>query len=167
MRKGLAAFGSAIFLVLAPGTVAGAVPWAITRWTLASADWPQIAFLPLAAVQIAAGLIVLLDSFSRFVWQGLGTPTPLMPTTKLIVTGLYRYVRNPMYVAVLSLIYGQALLFGSIWLAMYGGAIWIMFHLSVLFYEEPRLRTDYGGVYDAYCRHVCRWLPRLRPWRAV
>jgi hypothetical protein len=74
MRKGLAALGSAVFFVMAPGTVAVAVPWAITRWTLANPDWPQMALLPFGIVLIAAGLIVLLDSFGRFVWQGLGTP---------------------------------------------------------------------------------------------
>ena len=165
MRKSLAAFGSALFLVLAPGTVAGAIPWAITRWMVASPDWPQMALLPFSGVMIGAGLIVLLDSFIRFAWQGLGTPTPLLPTNQLIVTGLYRHVRNPMYVAVLSLICGQVLMFGSTWLALYAVAIWAMFHTSVVAYEEPRLRTDYGNAFDAYCQSVPRWLPRLSPWR--
>lgn len=167
MRKGLAAMGSAVFFVLAPGTVAGAVPWAITRWTLAKPDWPQLALLPFVIVLIAAGLIVLLDSFGRFVWQGLGTPTPMMPTNKLIITGLYRHVRNPMYVAVLSLILGQAVLFGSTWLALYAAAIWAVFHLSVVGYEEPQLRADYGSVFDTYCQSVRRWVPRLGPWRGL
>lgn len=165
MRKGMAAFGSIVFLVVAPGTVAGLVPWAITRWAPASPEWPQTMLAPFAAVLIGAGLIGLLDSFVRFAVQGLGTPTPLLPTKQLIVTGLYRYVRNPMYVAVLALIYGQALLFGATWLAIYGAAIWVMFHLSVVIYEEPRLLSDYGHSYAAYCQHVRRWLPRYKPWR--
>ncbi|MFM9973131.1 MAG: methyltransferase family protein [Beijerinckiaceae bacterium] len=123
--------------------------------------------MPVAALLIGAGLVGLLDSFGRFVVQGLGTPTPLLPTNQLIVTGLYRYVRNPMYVAVLSLICGQTVLFGSAWLALYWVAIWTMFHTSVLVYEEPRLWGDYGDAYDTYCQHVRRWLPRVSPWRGL
>ncbi len=165
MRMGAAATGSALFLVLAPGTVAGAIPWTITGWTVSSPGWPQMVAIPLAAVLIGFGLIVLLDSFSRFALQGMGTPTPLLPTNQLIVTGLYRHVRNPMYVAVLSLIGGQALLFGSPWLVVYGTVVWTIFHISVVVYEEPRLRADYGDAFDAFCWHVPRWLPRIKPWQ--
>ena len=106
---------------------------------------------------------VLLDSFARFAIQGLGTPAPVAPPQRLVVSGLYRYVRNPMYVAVVSLIFGQALLFGSISLLEYGFVVWLGFFAFVLVYEEPTLRGKFGKEYEDYCSRVGRWIPRLRP----
>jgi protein-S-isoprenylcysteine O-methyltransferase Ste14 len=166
VRKSMALFGSSVFFLMAPGTVAGAIPWVITRWTITSSDWPQLALLPFAAILVGGGLFVLADSFFRFAVEGFGMPTPILPTKALIVTGLYRYVRNPMYVAVLAVIVGQALLFGSVWLLLYAGIIFAIFHSSVLLYEEPRLRADYSDAFETYCKHVPRWRPRARPWRA-
>ena len=114
---------------------------------------------------IAAGLPVLLDSFTRFALQGLGTPAPILPTRHLVVTGLYQYVRNPMYVAVVALILGQGLFFGSLGVLQYGIAVWAGFYLFVLIYEEPTLRSSYGLEYEDFCANVPRWIPRLRPWR--
>jgi protein-S-isoprenylcysteine O-methyltransferase Ste14 len=114
---------------------------------------------------MAAGLPVLLDSFGRFALQGLGTPAPIFPTSHLVVSGLFRYVRNPMYVAVLSLILGQGLFFGSVRILEYGSAVWLAFFLFVFLYEEPTLRNSFGGEYKEYCANVPRWIPRLRPWR--
>jgi protein-S-isoprenylcysteine O-methyltransferase Ste14 len=105
---------------------------------------------------IAAGLPVLLDSFARFA---------VLPTRHLVVSGLYRYVRNPMYVAVTSLILGQALLFGSLRVLEYGLAVWLAFHLFVLSYEEPTLRGTFGPEYQQFCANVPRWIPRLKPWK--
>lgn len=119
----------------------------------------------LGALLIVAGLPVLLDSFARFALQGLGTPAPIAPPRHLVVTGLYRYVRNPMYVAVVSLIVGQGLLFGSVQVLEYGLTLWLGFHLFVLLYEEPTLRGTFGGEYEGFCANVRRWIPRLRPWR--
>jgi protein-S-isoprenylcysteine O-methyltransferase Ste14 len=117
----------------------------------------------LSGLLILAGLPVLLDSFARFAIQGLGTPAPVAPPQRLVVSGLYRYVRNPMYVAVLALIFGQGLLFGSVTLLEYGLALWLGFFAFVLLYEEPTLRTKFGKEYDDYCERVPRWIPRLRP----
>jgi protein-S-isoprenylcysteine O-methyltransferase Ste14 len=114
---------------------------------------------------LAAGLPVLLDSFGRFALKGLGTPAPIFPTRHLVVSGLFRYVRNPMYVAVLALIFGQGLLFGSVRILEYGIAIWVAFHLFVLMYEEPTMRRSFEPEYEAFCANVPRWIPRLRPWR--
>jgi Phospholipid methyltransferase len=108
---------------------------------------------------------VLLDSFARFALQGLGTPAPISPTRHLVVTGLYRHVRNPMYVSVVSLIVGQGLLFGNLRVLEYGFAVWLAFHLFVLLYEEPTLRSTFGAGYEAFCANVPRWIPRLRPWQ--
>ena len=104
----MAIVGSGVFLVIAPGFVAGLVPWWISRWRLESPFF-GIALLRLAGgMLVILGVIGLLDSFVRFAVQGVGTPAPVFPTRHLVVTGLYRYVRNPMYVAVVSTILGKA-----------------------------------------------------------
>jgi protein-S-isoprenylcysteine O-methyltransferase Ste14 len=165
MRRTLAILGSAVFLVLAPGIVAGYVPWLICRWHLAPPLLGFLWFRVVGVLLMAAGLPVLLDSFARFALQGLGTPAPVFPTRHLVVSGLFRYVRNPMYVAVVSLIFGQGLLFGSVRVLEYGVAVWAAFSLFVLIYEEPTLRRSYGSEYEDFCANVPRWIPRLRPWR--
>lgn len=164
MRRAFAVLGSALFLVFAPGTVAGLVPWWITRWRFeAPVSW----WLPLrlvGGVLVVAGTLVLLDSFARFAISGLGTPAPVFPTQHLVVSGLYRYVRNPMYVAVVSVIAGQGLMFGNARLLEYDALVWLAFHLFVVAYEEPTLRATFGPEYEAFCRGVSRWIPRLTPW---
>ena len=160
-----ALIGSGIFLIIAPGTIALYVPWTISRWTIGP---PLVGFTPLrwaGVAMLAAGCLGLLDSFWRFAMQGLGTPAPLLPPRTLVMSGLYRYVRNPMYCAVVAVILGQALLFGSPRLIVYGLVIWLAFHLFVLGYEEPRLRATFGERYAEFCRNVRRWIPRLAPWQ--
>lgn len=160
IRKACAVLGSAVFLVIAPGFVAGVVPWWISHWRF------ETALLGLPALRFAGGILIvlgaagLLDSFARFALQGLGTPAPVFPTRHLVVTGLYRYVRNPMYVAVVSAILGQGLLFGNLTLLEYGGLVWLLFHLFVLLYEEPVLRASFGDEYRLFCEAVPRWIPR-------
>jgi protein-S-isoprenylcysteine O-methyltransferase Ste14 len=98
--------------------------------------------------------------------QGVGTPAPIFPTRHLVVTGLYRYVRNPMYVAVVSTILGQGLVLGNVTLLEYGGVVWLLFHLFVLAYEEPTLRAGFGPEYKVFSAEVPRWIPRFTPWRS-
>ena len=119
----------------------------------------------LGAALIGAGLPILLDSFARFALQGLGTPAPVMPPECLVVTGFYRYVRNPMYVAVTALIAGQGLLFGSVTVLAYGAIVWAGFFLLVLAHEEPALGEQFADEYKRYRANVRRWLPRITPWR--
>jgi protein-S-isoprenylcysteine O-methyltransferase Ste14 len=164
MNRLSAIAGSALFLVIAPGTIAVWVPWTICRWRMAPTLLDISSLRVLGALLIAAGLPVLLDSFGRFALQGLGTPAPIAPPRHLVVTGLYRYVRNPMYVAVTSLIFGQGLLLGSVRVLEYGLAVWLGFHLFVLLYEEPTLRGKFDGEYEEFCANVRRWIPRLTPW---
>jgi protein-S-isoprenylcysteine O-methyltransferase Ste14 len=164
MRRWSALAGSAIFLVIAPGTVAIYVPWAISRWQVRP---PLLGFVPvrwLGVALIAAGLPILLDSFVRFAVRGLGTPAPVAPPQHLVVSGLYRLVRNPMYVAVVAMILGQGLLFGNVRVLEYGLAVWLAMHLFVVFYEEPTLRGKFGAEYEEYCRNARRWLPRWKAW---
>ena len=156
--------GSLIFIAIAPGTVAGLIPYAITGWRPRPALF-QIPFSRvLGAIVLAGGLAILLDSFLRFALEGRGTPSPVVPTEKLVVTGLYRYVRNPMYVAVLSIIVGQAFVFGSAPLLAYAALVAVLFHAFVIGYEEPTLRRQFGKSYEDYCSHVARWRPRSTPW---
>ena len=161
MRRSTAALGSTLFFAIAPAMIAGAIPWSMTRWRVATA----LPFRHAAWIPIVAGAAVLIHSFGRFVIEGAGTPAPVAPTERLVVGGLYRYVRNPMYVGVLALIFGQALLFGDRRLAIYSACIAAAFVLFVALYEEPTLRARYGDEYEAYRRAVPGWLPRLRPWR--
>jgi protein-S-isoprenylcysteine O-methyltransferase Ste14 len=105
------------------------------------------------------------DSFGRFALQGLGTPAPIAPTQHLVVTGLYRYVRNPIYVAVAAVIFGQAVLFGDWRLFAYGAVFCLVCYLFVVGYEEPTLKKSFGAEYEAFRINVPRWIPRLTAWR--
>ncbi|WP_422735483.1 methyltransferase family protein [Micromonospora sp. WMMD729] len=119
------------------------------------------------ALMLVAAVAFLLQSFVRFVVEGLGTPAPVAPTEHLVIGGPYRYVRNPMYVAVVTAILGQALIFGQAALLWYGLAIALIQAAFVRFYEEPGLRRRYGGAYDTYRAAVPAWIPRLRPWQGA
>jgi protein-S-isoprenylcysteine O-methyltransferase Ste14 len=147
---------------LAPGVVAGLIPWLITRWRVAiDYPWPVQGA---GAVLFITGAIVLVSAFVRFVTEGVGTPAPVAPTAKLVVGGLHRFVRNPMYLAVLAAIVGQALLFGRPTLLAYAAAVAIAFVVFVPLYEEPTLLRTFGEEYEEYRRAVPGWWPRLRPW---
>lgn len=163
MQRAVAIIGSAIFLVIAPGTLAVYVPWYLTHWQFAPSLFPIARVL--GGALIVAGLPILLDSFARFALQGLGTPAPVMPPKRLVVTGFYRYVRNPMYVAVTALIVGQGLLFGSVTALEYSAILWAGFFLFVVAYEEPVLDAQFADEYKRYRANVRRWLPRITPWR--
>jgi protein-S-isoprenylcysteine O-methyltransferase Ste14 len=162
VQRATAILGSAIFLVVAPGTLAVVVPWTLTHWHFAPALFPIARVL--GAALIVAGAPVLLDSFARFALQGLGTPAPVMPPKRLVVTGFYRYVRNPMYVAVTALIAGQGFLLGSATVLEYGAVLWAGFFLFVVAYEEPVLAEQFSDEYERYRANVGRWLPRITPW---
>lgn len=164
-RRASAILGSTVFLLLAPGTVVGLVPWLISHWQMQP---PLLGFTPIRAigiVLIVAGIPVLLEPFGRFALRGLGTPAPVFPTQHLVVSGLYRYVRNPMYAGVLCINLGQGLLLGNTDVLVYAALIWLAMHLFVVGYEEPTLRRRYGVEFDSFCRNVPRWIPRLTPWQ--
>jgi protein-S-isoprenylcysteine O-methyltransferase Ste14 len=161
MRRAVAAAGSSGFFLLAPGVVAGLVPWWLTGWRLRE---PLPHWMPLRAVGaalIAAGAAVLVHAFARFVREGAGTPAPVAPTENLVVGGLYRHVRNPMYLAVEAAIVGQALALGQLGLLPYAAIVGAAFAAFVHGYEEPVLARRYGAQYEAYRRNVPAWWPRL------
>ena len=155
--------GSIVFFAIAPGTIAGLIPYALTGWAQGTTSSVAPAVRMPGMLLCAAGLALILDCFARFALQGRGTPAPIAPTEHLVVSGAYRYVRNPMYVAVLSIVVGQALFFGSTRLMAYAAVVWLAFHLFVRLYEEPTLHARYGASYDRYCEQVGRWWPT---WRA-
>jgi protein-S-isoprenylcysteine O-methyltransferase Ste14 len=160
--RGRSALGSGLFLVVAPGVVAGLIPWWLTGWE-AGTTWPPLQLL--GALLLGAGVIVLVDAFVRFVVEGIGTPAPIAPTQRLVVGGLYRHVRNPMYLAVGATIVGQALLLGRPILLLYAAAFAVVVVAFVRGYEEPTLARQFGAEYEDYRRAVPGWWPRLRPWR--
>jgi protein-S-isoprenylcysteine O-methyltransferase Ste14 len=164
MKTSRAAVASAAFFVAAPGTVVGLIPWSITRWEIA--DSTPIWQIAVGAVLVVIGLIPPAHAFVQFVKAG-GTPIPIAPTQRLVVTGFNRYVRNPMYVGLIVAILGQALLFGSVSLVVYAAIAWAITASFVRWYEEPTLVREYGDEYETYRRNVHAWLPRLRAWTPV
>jgi protein-S-isoprenylcysteine O-methyltransferase Ste14 len=159
MNKLRAAAGSFVFLVLAPGTMAVLIPYWLTGWETGDPWLPaQIA----GGMLIAAGAGFLLHAFARFVIEGLGTPAPVAPTEHLVVSGIYRHVRNPMYLAVTATILGQWLLLGRPVLLVYALLFIATTYAFVRGYEEPTLRETYGDEYERYREAVPGWWPRRR-----
>jgi protein-S-isoprenylcysteine O-methyltransferase Ste14 len=158
------AIGTTVFFVFVPMTVAGWIPYAISGWAM----HPPFLGTPLTRIAggalVAAGAAALIECFVRFAVVGRGTPAPVAPPENLVVTGLYRFTRNPMYVAVLTTLLGQALLLADAALLEYAAIFSIVTHTFVVFYEEPTLRRQFDGSYDDYRAHVPRWFPRLHPW---
>jgi protein-S-isoprenylcysteine O-methyltransferase Ste14 len=164
-RRLLAAFGSTVYFCVAPGVVVGAGPWLVTRWQMRE---PFPYYLPvrvLGLLLLVSAVGFLVAAFARFVLEGLGTPAPVAPTAQLVVGGAYRFVRNPMYLAVVAAIAGQALWLGRPVLLGYAAAIAGLQAAFVRFYEEPALRRRYGAGYDAYRAAVPAWWPRGLPGR--
>ena len=161
MRKAGAAIGSVVFFAANPGLMGGIVPWLLTHWR---SSRPPRALEVLGGTLIVVGAGLLLETIVRFVLQGRGTPHPVAPTEQLVIGGSYRHVRNPMYLAVIASIVGQALLLGRLVLLVYAVVFWLIVASFVYFYEEPALSDRYGEQYAAYRRAVRGWWPRLRPW---
>src|SRR3954452_3364726 len=156
MRRRSAAFGSALFFAVAPGVMAGLVPWVLTGWD--AYDMP-LALRVVGALVTALGAVFLIQAFARFVIEGLGTPAPVAPPERLVIGGVYRWVRNPMYVAVVATIVGQALLLGRWVLVAWAAVFWATTASFVRFYEEPDLAERFGADYEEYRRSVRAWLP--------
>jgi protein-S-isoprenylcysteine O-methyltransferase Ste14 len=177
MRRSVAALGTAAFFAAAPGVVAGLGPWWLTNgWTASSAGTSVARELRLAvgASTVVLATTVLVATFVRYVVDGLGTPAPVAPTERLVVRGVNRYVRNPMYAAVVAAIAGQALLLGRVVLVAYAAVAFAAMAAFARWYEEPVLAERFGPQYESYRRSVPAWLPRLRigaararerPWR--
>jgi len=150
-------------LFVGPGPLIVLVPWLLSGWELHEPllGWSWLRGLGIALIVV--GVPVLAESIVRFVWKGRGTLTPAVPTQHLVISGLYRFVRNPMYLGVVTIIVGEALLLGSGDVLIYAAVVALGFHLFVVLYEEPTLRRTHGSEYDGYCKQVRRWIPRFIP----
>lgn len=155
----MTALKSLLFLIVAPGMVAGYIPLALLR------RGPHLEtgfFAYLAFPLWAAGGIILLWSFWNFLIQGRGTPAPIDPPKELVVAGFYRYVRNPMYVGIFLILLGHFLWFKSVGLLVYAVIAFLTVHLFVILYEEPTLKRTFGAAYEGYLKRVPRWIPKIR-----
>jgi len=161
-----ALLGTIVFTLIVPGTVIVLLPYLLTGWE------PRPPLLGVEATRsLGVALMVLAAPLffrflAGFVREGHGTPAPIAPPEHLVVGGPFRWIRNPGYVAVVALVAGQALLLGSRAVLAYAAALALVFHLFVVFYEEPTLRRQFGAEYEDYCRRVPRWIPRpqARRW---
>ena len=155
----MTALRSLLFLVIAPGMVAGYIPLAFFR------RGPQIETGLLAWLAFPLwfiGVVVLVWSFWNFLKEGRGTPAPIDPPKELVAVGFYRYVRNPMYIGVLAVILGHFLWFGYWYLLIYAVVVFLAFNAFVMFYEEPTLKRTFGASYEEYLKRVPRWIPRIK-----
>jgi protein-S-isoprenylcysteine O-methyltransferase Ste14 len=150
------ALRNVLFTVVVPGSGGVLVPW----WLLTRGDAPAEPRAWYAAAVIAAGVVVYLACVRVFAVVGRGTPGPWDPPRRLVAIGPYHWVRNPIYLAALLIVPGEAWLFLSPALLRYAAVAAIFFHLLVIGYEEPRLRARFGAQYEAYRRRVWRWIPR-------
>jgi protein-S-isoprenylcysteine O-methyltransferase Ste14 len=156
-----------IFTVLVPGTVAGWLPQWLLEERHRSFPSPLRFTHYTGLLVLALGVAIYLWCARDFAVKGLGTPAPADAPRRLVVNGLYRYVRNPMYLGVLLIILGQAIVYGSRTVFAYMLGVWAFFSLFILFYEEPELRRLFGPQYEGYCRQVRRWIPgRPKPQQA-
>lgn len=155
----MTALKSLLFLVVAPGMVAGYIPLGLLRWgsKIGTGIFATLAF-PLWLI----GGVILLWSFWNFLNEGGGTPAPIDPPKELVATGFYRYVRNPMYVGILAINLGYFLWFGYWNLLTYTIIVFLVFHTFVIFYEEPTLKGNFGEAYEDYMKRVPRWIPRFK-----
>lgn len=155
---------STVFTVLAPGTVAGLVPQLLAR-----RDHPELPVNRRASrlcgwAGLITGVVVYLHTALRFATEGDGTPAPVDEPEPLVVGGLYTHVRNPMYLGVILIVFGQALLYRSAHVLWWAVGCWLGFHHRVVDWEEPHLREKHGEAYDRYTEETPRWIPRIRPW---
>ena len=149
------------FTLLVPGTVLGLIPFILVWGTGRQFDLGHFGLLGL--LLLVPGLAIIGWCFIDFIRRGHGTPAPYDPPRRLVITGLYRYVRNPQYIGVVLVVLGEGFLFGSWVLFAYAGVLAVGYHLFVRFYEEPALRKLFGEDYDRYCASVARWMPRRPP----
>jgi protein-S-isoprenylcysteine O-methyltransferase Ste14 len=161
-KSPLVVFARSLFwTIVFPGTVAGYIPWRFFGFRMTGVSGlAAIAGL----VLFSFGICLLLLSIVEFARRGKGTLSPIDPPDQLVVTGAYRWVRNPMYVGVMSVLVGEALISSELSLAVYAGAFFVLANLFIIGYEEPTLERLFGASYVEYKRKVRRWVPRTSPW---
>lgn len=157
----MTALKTLIFTVLVPGTLAVWAPLLLVSSPGARGSVALGSFRHVGLAAMLIGASIYFWCAWDFTFSGKGTPAPIDPPRELVVRGLYKYVRNPMYIGVLSLVIGQAVWFESRVLVGYAALVYLLFFAFVVFYEEPVLRQKFGESYERYCKTVPRWLPRI------
>ncbi len=155
----MVALKTLIFTILAPGTVMGIVPWLLLQWS-GEAVMPPPSIWLIGLLPLLVGVVLYFWCAGAFTFIGKGTPAPIDAPVFLVREGPYQWVRNPMYIAGLLTISGEAILFHSLLLVSYALLLGVVVHLFVVFFEEPSLHRQFGESYEAYLRTVPRWLPR-------
>ena len=147
-----------LFTILQPGVVGVLIPYLFLRnsRTFFPEQWTVFHFAGFGLMIVGAAIV--LQCILRFATEGKGTISPIDPTKKLIIKGLYKYSRNPMYVGMMILLAGEAIFWQSLTLAIYATVVFVGFNLFIILHEEPRLRRDFGDEYEEYLRNVRRWL---------
>ena len=153
------ALKSLLFLIVAAGLGAGYIPFALL---LKSPRIETGIFAYLAIPLWLIGGMMILWCFWDFTFKGRGTPNPIDAPKELVITGLYRHVRNPIYLGVLTIVIGYFFWFKSIWMLAYAAIVFLVCHLFVIFYEEPSLKKKFGATYVNYYNSVPRWIPKIR-----
>jgi protein-S-isoprenylcysteine O-methyltransferase Ste14 len=138
--------------------------WFLPRWVVGSAAFAN----PRAWgwIVTAIGAVIVIGCMFEFAWRGVGTPAPIDPPRRLVISGFYRWVRNPMYGGLGLVLVGEGVTFPrlTIMMLLVVASLWIVLSLIIIRVEEPTLRAKFGDDYAAYCRNVGRWIPRLRPF---
>jgi protein-S-isoprenylcysteine O-methyltransferase Ste14 len=155
----MTALKTLIFTIVVPGTLLGIVPWLLLQ-SSGEAVMPSLSIWLVGLLPFLAGVILYLWCAGAFTFIGKGTPAPIDAPVFLVREGPYRWVRNPMYIGVFSVLAGEIILFHSLWLLAYMLLVGVIVHLFVVLYEEPHLARRFGESYEAYLRTVPRWLPR-------
>ncbi|MBV8543609.1 MAG: isoprenylcysteine carboxylmethyltransferase family protein [Acidobacteria bacterium] len=139
--------------------------WFVPRWIVGRNAFDETR--PFGWIVIALGVVIAFGCALEFAWRGIGTPAPFDPPRRLVITGLYRWVRNPMYVGLGVLLLGEAITFPRLTITMLVmiAALWLATTIFIITFEEPTLRSKFGDDYAAYCRNVRRWIPRMTPFR--
>lgn len=148
-----------LWSVFVPGTLTTLVPYLILRSSSESFSFDLSGFRYVGIIPILFGALIYFWCAWDFTFVGMGTPAPFDAPKKVVATGVYQFVRNPMYVACVSVLIGEAIFFESAALLIYAFVLFLIFHIWILIYEEPTLRENFGPSYEEYCREVSRWLP--------
>jgi protein-S-isoprenylcysteine O-methyltransferase Ste14 len=154
---------TAFWIVAVHGTVLILAPYFILQANiqLVSGELPALRFI--GVLPVLVGCLIVLWCARDLTVSGAGTPAPMDPPRRLVVRGLYRFVRNPMYAGDLLVLLGESLLYESVILTVYGLAMFGVFHLFILWHEEPALKRRFGESYQQYCKAVRRWIPSFQP----
>ena len=158
--SGWLALRSLLWTVLLPGVIAAYVPWRYFGLSQVQLDLTRLSDV-VGVMCIALGVVLLAACIFEFAWSGRGTLSPADPPRHLVVRGLYRYVRNPMYLSVTMILLGEALVVHSVALTIYWVVWFAGANIFVLCHEEPALRRRFGSSYDEYTQRVARWIPRF------